>query len=277
MVNEDILNYDVKMASSNPFDNQNEIFRLATGLDGNLYEALDVVSQGHTDSQVFPMSKNGYGSYSFELNDSSQTPHVKFNYTAPYDGTAFAYFQCGEGDNCDLRVNDNTVISNYVKRPYIMQMGNVKEGDKLSVYSDLSDVTVGSCHVYCNMFNEELFQQGYEKLSESALKCTKSTDTLIEGTINVKEDGVFYTSISYDKGWKAYVDGEEVEITPICDALVAFKLSAGQHDIKLKYCPVGFPLGVTVTFVSIGLFIGIIFLSTKVKSKKKNEEIVTIE
>lgn len=268
MVNEDILDFDVKMASSNPFDNQNEIFRLATGLNGNLYEALDVVSQGHSDAEFFPMSKNGYGSYSFELTDSSQSPHVKFNYTAPYDGTAYAYFQCGEGDSCDLKVNDNTVITNYVKRPYIMQMGSVEGGDKLSVYSDLSNVTVGSCHVYCNMFNEELFRQAHEKFSASALQCTKSTDTLIEGTIDVKEDGVFYTSISYDKGWKAYVDGEEVEITPVCDALVAFKLSAGQHDIKLQYCPVGFPLGVTMTLVSIALFIGIIFLSTKIKSKK---------
>lgn len=269
MVNEDILDFNVSTASFNPFDNQNELFRLATGLDGNVYEALEVVSQGHTDSEIFPMSKNGYGSYSFELKDSTQAPHVKFNYTAPYDGTALAYFQCGEGENCDLRVNDTTVVSNYVKRPYIMQMGNVKEGDKLSIYSDLSDVTVGSAHVYCNMLNEDLFMQGYNKLSQSTLKCTKSTDTRIEGTIDVKEDGVFYTSISYDKGWKAYVDGEEVEITPICDALVAFKLSSGHHDIKLKYCPAGFPLGLTVTLVSIALYVGIILLSTKLKSKKE--------
>lgn len=269
MVSEDLLEYNVDFASVNPFDNQNEIFRLATGLEGNLYEQLEVVSQGHTDSQAFPVSKNGYGSYSFRLEDTSQSPHLKFNYTAPYDGTAFAYFQCGEGENCDLRVNDNTIITNYVKRPYIMQMGPVKEGDKLSIYSDLSNVSVGSAHVYCNMLNEELFLEGYKKLSESALKCTKSSDTLIEGTIDVKEDGLFYTSISFDKGWKAYVDGEEVEITPVCDALVAFKLSSGHHDIKLKYCPQGFTLGVTVTLVSIALFVGLIFLSSKWSKKKE--------
>lgn len=276
MVSEDLLNFDVSTASSNPFDNQNEIFRLATGLSGNVYEQLEVVSQGHTDSSVFPVTKNSYGSYSFKLEDSSQSPHLKFNYTAPYDGTAYAYFQCGEGENVDLRVNDTTVSTNYVKRPYIMQMGTVKEGDKLSVYSDLKDVTNGSAHVYCNMLNEELFQQGYEKLMESTLNCTKSTDTLIEGTINVKEDGLFYTSISYDKGWKAYVDGEEVEITPVADALVAFKLSQGQHEIKLKYCPEGFVMGVTVTLLSIAIFALIIVLCSNKNLfiKKKKEEIV---
>ncbi len=263
MVDDDLLDFDVDFASANPFDNQNQIFRLATGLDGNLYEQLQVVTQGHTDSTVFPVTKNDYGSYSFELNDTTQTPHLKFNYTAPYDGTAYAYFQCGEGESVDLMINDSTVVTNYVKRPYIMQVGSVNEGDKISVYSNLSNVTVGSARVYCNMLNEELFREGYEKLSQSTLNCTKSTDTLIEGTIDVKEDGLFYTSISYDKGWKAYVDGEEVEITPVCDAMVAFKLDAGQHEIKLKYCPQGFVLGVIVTLLSIALFALVIVLSTK--------------
>lgn len=271
MVNEDLLDFDVNMSSANPFDNQNEIFRLATGLKGNIYEQLDVASQGHTDYEAFPVTKNSYGNYSFELKDTSQSPHLKFNYTAPYDGTAYAYFHCAQGDSVDLRVNDYTTVTNYVKRPYIMQMGTVKEGDKLSLYSDLKDVTTGSAQVYCNMFNEELFNEGVEKLSQSTLNCTKSTDTLIEGTIDVKEDGLFYTSISFDEGWKAYVDGNEVEITPVADALVAFKLSQGHHDIKLKYCPKGFGLGVTITLVSLLAFALIIMISKKTKLINKKE------
>lgn len=268
MVNEELLDFNIDYASVNPFDNQNRIFQLATGFNDDLYVPLEVVSQGHTSSDVFSVSKNGYGYYSFELNDTSQEPHFKFNYEAPYDGIACAYYQCGESDNCDLRVNDVDVITNYVKRPYIMQMGDVKAGDKLSVYADLDDASVGSAHVYCNMLNEEAYQKAYKKFSESVLNCTKRTDTLIEGTIDVKEDGLFYTSISYDKGWRAYVDGEEVEITPVCDALVAFKLGAGQHDIRLKYCPEGFYLGLTVTIACIALFVGIVLLTSK-KSKKE--------
>lgn len=277
MVSEDLLDFDVATASANPFDNQNEIFRLATGLNGNLYEALEVVSQGHTDSKAFPVTKNGYGSYSFEHVDKSQDAHLKYNYTAPYDGTAYAYFQCNEGQSVDLRVNDSNVVTNYVKRPYIMQMGSVEEGDKLSVYSDLTDVTTGSAHVYCNMLNEDLFKQGLEKLSQSTLNCTKRTDTLIKGTIDVKEDGLFYTSISYDEGWKAYVDGEEVEITPVCDALVAFKLDAGEHDIKLKYCPVGLPLGIIVTSACVLIFALLIFISKKTRLCKKIETVEDIK
>ena len=277
MVSEELLNFNINTASANPFDNQNTLFRLATGLDGSLYESLEVQSQGHTDYDAFNVTKNDYGRYSFNVVDSTVAPHFKFNYTAPYDGTAYAYFQCGEGENVDLRINDVTRVSNYVKRPYIMQMGTVKEGDKLSVYSDLKDASVGSAQVYCNMLNEELFQKGLEKLSQSTLNCTKSTDTRIEGTIDVKENGLFYTSIAYDKGWRAFVDGEEVEITPVCDALVAFKLDAGHHDIVMKYCPSGFVLGLTTTIISLGLFIGLFVLSKKKGFMKKREEEETVK
>ncbi len=263
MVNKDMLEFDVNMATSNPFVNQNELFRLATGLDGDVYQPLEVVSQGHTDFEQFPVTKSSYGSYSFELKDSSVSPHLKYNYEAPYDGTAYAYFQCGEGENVNLMLNDNTLLTNYVKRPYIMQVGSVEKGDKISVYSDLKDVTVGSCHVYCVMLNEELFEQGYEKLAESALNATKVTDTAIEGTIDAKEDGLFYTSISYDKGWSAYVDDKEVEITPVGNALVAFELDAGHHEIKLKYCPPGFVLGLSVTLVCLLAFVALVLVRRK--------------
>lgn len=277
MVSEDLLEYNPELASVNPFDNQNEIFRLATGLNGNLYEHLEVVTQGHTDYTIFSVTKNSYGNYSLELKDESQSPHLKFNYEAPYDGTAYAYFQCNQGHNVDLRVNDVTKVSQYVKRPFIMQMGTVKKGDKLSVYSDLSDITTGSARVYCNMLNEELFQQGYEKLSQSVFEIEKSTDTKIQGTIDVKEDGLFYTSIPYDKGFKAYVDSKEVEITPVADALVAFKLSQGQHEITLKYCPRGFTLGLVMTLLSIAAFVCIVLFWDKirtafVKTKKETEQ-----
>lgn len=38
----------------NPFDKQNEFFKLATGIKDDVYTPLDVVSQGHTDYNQFP-------------------------------------------------------------------------------------------------------------------------------------------------------------------------------------------------------------------------------
>ncbi len=273
MVNEDLLNFDVDLAGINPIDNQNNIFNKATGLDGELYEYLDVVSQGHTEAEKLTVTKKNFGEYSFNKKDSSVTPHFKFNYEASKDGVACAYFSCGNAENVTLKVNDKDVVSNYVKRPYIMTFGNVKKGDKLSIYADIKDAESGSATVYCAMFNDELFQEGYDVLNESVLNATEVSDTKIEGKIDVKEDGLFYTSISYINGWRAYVDGKEVEITPVGNAMLAFELDKGEHTIKLSYVPEGFVIGSLISLFAVFVFAVMCIVSWRIKkSKTKNNE-----
>ncbi|MBO4681673.1 MAG: YfhO family protein, partial [Clostridiales bacterium] len=53
------------------------------------------------------------------------------------------------------------------------------------------------------------------------------------------------------EGWYAWVDGEKTEVTPINDALMAIKMSAGKHDVRIEYVPAGFKPGVLITCVSI--------------------------
>ena len=266
----------INTMSENPIDNQNRMFMMATGIDADLYEYLEVVNQGHTDYEKFPVNKKAYGSYTFSTtDDSGDTHHVKYNYEAPYDGIAVAYFTASGTDNVTLKVNDTDINQNYVKRPYIMTFGSVKKGDKLSVYSDIKDAKSGSITVYCAMMNEEIFREGYEKLSQNVLSATKVTDTEIEGVINVDEDGLFYTSISYVDGWKAYVDGKEVEIKPVGGAMLAFNIDKGSHVIRLKYTPEGVPTGIIISVIGVLIFAAMIALPIiwkKVRVKQKTDK-----
>ncbi|MBQ3416513.1 MAG: YfhO family protein [Ruminococcus sp.] len=265
----DLNKFTFNTMSDNPIDNQNKMFSLATGIEANLYEYLEVVNQGHTDYAKFPVNKSSYGNYTFSTSDDSgETPHVKFNYEAPYDGVAVAYFTASGSENVTLKVNDTDINQNYVKRPYIMTFGSVKQGDKLSVYSDIKDTKSGSITVYCAMMNEDVFRQGYEQLSKSVFSATKVTDDNIEGIINVEEDGLFYTSISYVDGWKAYVDGEEVEIKPVGGAMLAFDIDKGSHVIKLKYTPEGWTAGILISVVGVLIFAAMITLPILLKRRK---------
>ena len=88
---------------------------------------------------------------------------------------------------------------------------------------------------------------------------TEVTDTTIAGNIEADKDGVFYTSIPYTEGWKAYVDGEEVEIKPLGDAMLCFELSKGKHIIRLHYVPEGFIPGLLITLFGLLLFAATIF------------------
>lgn len=254
----------------NPFDQQNEFFKLATGINENVYTSLDVVSQGHYDYNKFPVSKTAYGNYSFNCTDASITPHVKWNYEAPEDGLYCMYAKISGGDNVTVMQNDAAQSSTYgMGRPYIACIGYFNKGDKISVYSQLEQGQSGSAQVYVNLLNQDVFEKGYEKISKDVMTTTNLTGSSMEGTIDVSEDGLFYTSIPYEEGWTAVVDGKEIEITPVGGSLLAFPLLKGSHEIRLYYYPKGFWPGFAVTTICLLTFAGLCTYTYIIKKKKK--------
>ena len=219
----------------NPFEKQNEFFKYATGIQDDVYTRLEVVSQGHTEAEKFTVIKKEYGK----------------------DGLYMMYADIQDGDDVTVMVNDVAQSAKYgMARSYVACIGYFSKGDKISVYADLKTGSSGKARVYVDMLNKDVFESGYAKLSESVMTTTKCTSSSMEGTINVKENGLFYTSIPYEKGWTATVDGQKVDITPVGNSLLAFPLEAGEHEIKLKYYPNGFWAGFAVSMICACLFAG---------------------
>lgn len=78
--------------SKEQVENQNELFRLATGLDENVFTAVSIKDVGHKGLNVV---KQSVGNYSYQYNkpeDGSDDCYVKYNYTVPDDGPVYAYF-----------------------------------------------------------------------------------------------------------------------------------------------------------------------------------------
>ena len=271
MTKSTLSTYDVKNALTNPMDNQNNLFRLATGLQGDIYRYLNSSSctAGTEGASITAANKGMFTYSSAQKNDSYDV-----NYIADADGTAVAYFS-GSTDNISIRVNGAEKIGYYIKRPFIMMIGDVKQGDTITLHATMNNSSTGTLTSYCAMFNDDLFKQGYDLLSKSTMKATTVKDSYIAGDITAQEDGLFYTSISYTKGWKAYVDGVETEITPVGDAMLAFPMNQGAHHIELKYIPEGFIPGVICTLLALIIFIALIILApkreqifAKIKAKK---------
>ena len=258
VVNSDLLNYDNSSLSAlEPIDNQNKFFRLATGLDGNIYDELEYTSLDCSESSTLTQTSAGKFSY----NSSESSDSYRISYTAPTDGTAVAYYETYYTENVSLSVNGMEAISYYIKRPFIMMIGDVKAGDTITCTSTVSGSYSGNINCRVAIMNEDLFNQARSIFSRSVLAASEVTDDSISGNINVAEDGLFYTSISYVEGWHAYVDGQEVEITPVGDALLAFNISAGPHIIKLKYIPEGFTVGLTLSLIAVLLFAAMIIIA----------------
>lgn len=277
MVNKNLQYWSVSTAEDtyNPFANQNAFFKLATGLTDDVYTFMQVTTQSHTDYKQFPVNKLSYGNYSYSSVDASISPHLQWNYNIEEDGYYFVYaYIYPGGENVIIKKNEvQNGTGYYARRPYIMSAGFYGKGDILSVCSDLTAGSSGSAQVYVAKLNQDVFEEGYNILNQHYMTTTSYTDSSMEGTIDAGEGGLFYTSIPYEKGWTATVDGEPVNIIPIGNCMLAFELAPGEHTIKLSYIPNGFIPGIIVSGLALAAFIVAIVLHKRYCKRKNQMEI----
>ena len=87
------------------------------------------------------------------------------------------------------------------------------------------------------------------------------------GTISVSKDKILCLAIPYRDGWKAYVDGERVELYQANAGLMAIELAQGDHVVELKYLPYGMEIGIVMTAAGIVCLAGIIIYNRRKANK----------
>ncbi len=95
-----------------------------------------------------------------------------------------------------------------------------------------------------------------DEISPFVIDRDKTKGDVIEGNINVKEDGYFKLSIPYDKGFEIYVDGEKTNYEVVNKSFIGFKINEGNHNIRIVYVSPLFKEGLVISFVGLVLFVG---------------------
>lgn len=108
-----------------------------------------------------------------------------------------------------------------------------------------------------------------ELLYQSEIQVDKkqTEDNVIQGTIHVKKDGWFITSIPYDKHFKIYIDGKETEIQKVNTAFLGCKIESGNHEVKIIYHAPGTTTGKVLSLIGIA---GFLLVLVREKRKQKN-------
>ncbi|MHC5218122.1 YfhO family protein [Enterococcus sp. LJL128] len=99
------------------------------------------------------------------------------------------------------------------------------------------------------------FVNAVEKAKEKGVDL-EVTGRRATAEVDLDEDQVLFTSIPYDKGWKAYIDGKRVDIPTFKQALLTLPISAGKHTIEFVFLPEGLIIGVVLLVLCIAAFIG---------------------
>lgn len=237
------LNFDNE--NLNPFLVQNSFIKSATGY-GDLYTDIPAVSNANM--------------LSFTV---STTEHV------------FIYVY-SDIENVDVQINnfdtgysDSKYFSS-IAHTYILDLGTIEAGSEVDVTCYNKENSVIYSGIQVVYFNEDIFKDAFNVLNSTPLNITEYDDGYIKGTVEAKEDNLLFTSIPFDYGWKAYVDGEETEILSFKDALISIKVPEGTHVIEFKFFPKGLFYGILISGIS---FIILAFLITYsiLRKRRKNQ------
>lgn len=239
------LNESWNMGSSNPFTVQNDFVSLTTGIDP-IFTTLHHSTSGN-----------------------------KVEIYVEEDQYVYAYVTSSGEDFVATYINESdeeiqeAKSFSGVKQKYIFDLGYCPEGTTITLSATEED----SIKIYSGALELDNFEKYYKAISQQGLIVDNYDDTHVNGTITVKEDGVLFTSIIYEKGWSVTVDGEPVDTTAFKEAFISIPLTEGTHEISFSYTPYGLQIGVLISTISFGI-LSTIMISKRISKKisKKNKE-----
>ncbi len=109
----------------------------------------------------------------------------------------------------------------------------------------------------------------YDSLASIKLISYAPNDLVYESEANSKQVAIF-SEIYYDLGWKAYVDGKEVEYFRANYILRGLEIPQGKHKIEFKYALKSYDIGTRVQPVAV--IIILLLLGFGVYQELKNKE-----
>jgi uncharacterized membrane protein YfhO len=156
--------------------------------------------------------------------------------------------------NDDL-VNNGSIVSDKYKTSILYFLGVYDVLAKFSKkYRQPKEDTL---YAYMYQTDYKIFEEVYDKLNQQTLTNISYDDTRINGDIAVKEDGVLFFSIPFDKRWHLYANGEKISTFAVLDTFIGAQLKEGNYKINLVYNQsISVYIGIAVSiFTLIAIFV----------------------
>ena len=242
------------------FQRQEELFRLATGIEEPLWHmspngCLEISSEDVELTTVSP--ETGVAHYK-----TTDKGTVTFGYTMTKPGLLCVELKTSKKSNFRVytsRAGAETMLYNEeVVMPQMFSVAEVKPGDLVWLEIDCDKDQIGSINVQAGILDSQVFWKGYEVLSASTMELTEFSNTKVKGTIDCNRDGLLYTSIPTNGFWKAEVDGEPAQIVKVGECMVGLELTEGQHTITFRYRNSAFRTGLLISLCCALIFAAII-------------------
>jgi uncharacterized membrane protein YfhO len=194
----------------------------------------------------------------------------------PESGTIYVQISGASKDNGDtinLTVKDSKGIKKRIKtysdtkKGYLLNLGYCEAGDNVTLETSTGSMT--EVIVYAYRVNDDVTKETFRKLAENQLKVTEYGSDYLKGTVDLKTKKDLVISVPYDKGWTILVDGKKQTVEKFAGAFPMVALSAGSHQISMKYIPEGEYEGIAISAGGLAVFALLVYVDRKRRNKRK--------
>ncbi len=241
------------------FTFQNNLLSAALGTQSTPWKLVagDNLYISSTDSvSLSNVVNTDVGSCSYKATGSGS---VFYTYTFEESGLFCVRYNMPKRNNITVSYDDGsgykTLYTETYAIPFMMSVCQVNPGDRVQITLKCKDNESGSLKLWGGILDQREMDVAHHHLSQSTLELTEFENTFVEGTITCDQAGLLYTSIPQNgENWKAYVDGEEAEITLIGDAMIGLMLPEGTHTVTFRYHNKAFTVGIFVSLLCAAIF-----------------------
>lgn len=252
---------------------QEEMFLRATAVADPLYTHLKHSFFEQDDGCTLDAAGQSGTQFSYSSKEAEDDAKLSILYKIEQSGLFCATAKCSNADTVSIYRNDEFCFSLNIKAQAVFSVGNLEEGDTLKFTFSVKPKKSGTITLDVAMQNDEAFDKGLATLADETWELTEFSDTRVCGTITALQDGLFYSSIPYEPGWTALVDGQPVALAEnydpsseeilLTDAVISFPLTAGEHTIELTYEAPGLRAGAIISAASLLIFLLLLLLRRK--------------
>lgn len=251
-VENDVTNWNIN--NPNPFEVQNDWFRLASGANSPLLPLrFTNISFEGLDHAKYDAEK---GTIEYKKSEGAEKSFAKLTFVADVDCEAFTFSEITDRGTYD----------------YINNAGKLKAGEEKEVQISFGKKSEdeGTAAVAAYRVDMDALNEGYSILKQNAAQITEFEEDYIKATVTAPKDCLLYSSIPYDRGWTVTVDGRQIDdddYVAIGNAYLGIKLPSGEHTVEYKFFPRGLLAGIAISSATV------IFLVAFAVLKKKKQKL----
>lgn len=256
---------NINMNEKDPFKLQNDMASCFTETNYQIYRPVRI-SEVKLDNVT--ADGNVYNTI-----DPEKEASVEYIMSITSSDFIYLYFDAPSPQNATLYINGDEKGNYFDDYSWsVREGGYYTPGEEISIRFELDDDTLEIDNAYFYYESSQVLKAWYKDAVSTSCNISKITSSDLKAKVNVADSAEYLVfSIPYEDDWKVKVDGERVKPVKIMNALMAVKITPGEHEIDMNYIPAGLIAGVPVTIISLIATFCVVFVKKRKKTQgKKN-------